>query len=77
MQRSLFGDQTELYQDEVKTLGGCLRSPPRPANGGRIDQVFTDKQVGKGLREAGVLGRLKFGFPTARRGRAQQLLYFE
>ena len=65
-----FGNETELYQDEVKTLGGCLRSPPRPANGGRIDQVFTDKQVGKGLREASVPGRLKFGFPTARRGRA-------
>ena len=60
-----FGNETELYQDEIETLGGCLRSPPRPANGGRIDQVFTDKQVGKGLREASVPGRRKFGFPTA------------
>ena len=77
MQRSPSEMRPSFDQDEVKALGGCLRGPPRPANGGRIDQVFTDKKVGKGLREAGVPGRRKFGFPTARRGRAQQLLDFE
>ena len=51
-----FGNQTELYQDEVKTLGGRLRSPPRPANGGRIDQVLPISRSAKACAKPASLG---------------------
>ena len=71
------GNQTELDQHEIETLGSRFGGPPGPADGGGIDQILADQKVGKRLREAGVPWPRQFRSPAWRRGRAQQLLDIE